>query len=255
MPDKITAITVSVDYGDLLGVTLVNNAFLFDRHVIVTAKHDAETIEVCKRHNVECFVTNAFYERGAAFNKGAAIERAFDFVGRNGWFCLLDADVILPLKASLHIGLDPSCLYVPERYVAPNPRLVVGADFHPANWENNFSLRSGEEFAGYCQIFHSSAEPLKSRPWYPTNWKHAGGADSEFWRKWSIKKRLRPPFRVLHLGPDGVNWAGRVSERLDGTSPPDAAQRAARLRRFIEDRDLPEYRGRRHDHEKIVEGT
>lgn len=238
---KVTAITVCVDYGDILAITLPRNRQFLDRYIVVTSKRDSETIELCRQHRVECLVTEAFYERGAAFNKGAAIERAFEFAGRSGWFALLDADIVLPSREVVFAdgAYDMDYLYVPKRYMVPDPRLVVGADFDEVNWENNFSFREHEEFAGYCQLFHATAPPLHSRPWYPTNWKHAGGCDSEFWMKWDRRHRWRPNFTVLHLGEDGVNWAGRVSKRLDGTVPPDAARNAESLKQLLANRDRP----------------
>lgn len=252
---SFTAVTVSVDYGDILSVTLPMNQVMFDRIIVVTTKRDEETIDVCKEHGVECLVTNVFYENGAAFNKGAAIERAFEFAGRQGWFCHVDADVILPDSAAVAVdSLIPGNLYTPERYIATDMRIALRDDFEHVSWDDNFSLRVGEEFAGYCQYFHSSDPAIRDLPWYPTNWKHAGGSDSEFWKKWPKSNRLRPPFRVLHLGEDGVNWAGRVTRRLDGTDPPDANRHAELMRQFIEKRELISARGHRHDHEKLGTG-
>ena len=90
-------------------------------------------------------------------------------------------------------------------------------------------------------MFHASDPVFDRRPWYPSRWRNAGGCDTEFWRKWERAKRVRPPFEVLHLGPDGENWCGRLSRRLDdATIPPDIEQsRRVAMEVAAEMRDRP----------------
>src|ERR1700684_2367263 len=88
---------VCVDYDDFLAVTLPVNQAHFDKIVVVTDMQDERTAAVASRFaNVTLHRTDAFYAGGAAFNKGAALEEGFDILGRAGWICILDADILLP---------------------------------------------------------------------------------------------------------------------------------------------------------------
>jgi len=47
--------------------------------------------------------------------------------------------------------------------------------------------------------------------------------------RWPVEKRVWLPTFVLHLGPHGKNWCGRVTPRLDGTVPKEAESRRKAL--------------------------
>lgn len=225
------AIIVCVEYDDLLAITLPRNARHFDEVLVVTSFADGGTEEEAWRARtriggrVRLHKTDAFYRNGAAFNKGLAMEEGFDVLGRDGWICILDADTLLPDGLSLALeGLKRGHLYSPYRRCLLDP-----AEYHDdLDWS---TLREGPErqsgeFAGYCQMFHGGDPVLQLRPWYGLDWQHAGGCDSEFWWRWPKKRRIRPDFQVLHLGPMMANWAGRQTARLDGRRGPKAIQRA-----------------------------
>lgn len=244
----VTAITICVDYGDYLAVTLPINRKHFDKVVVVTTPADSETIGVANRCDAWCLTTRAFHERGASFNKGAAIERGLEIAGREGWIVLLDADIVVPAEADLRgPWAVPGSLYTPRRLMRLD---AAGVSGDPATWRSGRPA-GNEEFAGYFQMFHASDAALGPPPWYSTRWKHAGGSDSEFWKRWPIRRRVRPPFEVLHLGPDGENWHGRASRRLDGADPKDAAGRRLAMRAMLERRDRPPDATKRFDGEWI----
>lgn len=238
--EPITAVIVCVEYDDLLAITLPHNRPFFDHVIVVTTPEDVRTQAICVANNAKCLTTRVFYERGAAFNKGAALERGFDLAGREGWFAVLDADILIPHGSVIQNIKDRSTLEVPRR------RIIHDVESFDINrkWIGE-RHDDGDEFAGYCQVFHSSAEPLKYRPWYPTNWKTCGGCDSIFARKWPIHKQQRPPYIVYHLGPVERNWAGRTTTRTDGTVPPDAPEKAAKLAEFMQARESAIKSGKR----------
>lgn len=253
--NHITAVTVSVEYGDLLGLVAPHNAHQFDRWIVVTSPADVATHEVCREfQNIECLHTTAFWDRGARFNKGAGLnlglERARQ-LSPAGWIVLLDADVVLPPNAGLrNLDLQPGTLYCPVRRMLDDPR-----DLNPALDWSTIPARPREEFAGFMQVFHTRDPHLPATgPWYPADWWHAGGADSFFWKQWPQPARARLPFEVLHLGPDGQNWCGRVTPFLDGTIPPDSEARREILDAMLRRRD--EARGAdRFRHEKLEPGS
>jgi hypothetical protein len=204
---NVRAITVCVNYSDLLAATLPSIL----RHVrdllIVTTPDDLQTIDLAIRASVRLLKTAAFYQNGDTFNKGRALEEGFDVLGRNGWILVLDADVMLPRRLKLG-QLEVGCLYSPYRRMLVQP----GAPIPPqSDWRHLLigpEDRTGE-YAGYFQLFHASDPVLADKPWYPSHWPTAGGCDSDFWMKWPKAKRRRPRFEVLHLGEAFTNWRGR----------------------------------------------
>jgi hypothetical protein len=213
------AILVCVDYADLLAITLARNFTMFDKVLIVSNDRDSETHALAKSYkyaDVSLYNTDAFYRDGADFNKGLAIEEGFDVLGRDGWIAVLDADIVLPRdfcgQLSLH-AVDPHCIYGPSRRLCVNPKDWNGG----YDW-SRLPRIPDREIAGYCQVFHANAPVLQYRPWYGTNWTHAGGCDSVFQAKWPTEQRTRLPFDALHLGPHGVNWHGRVTQKTQRLS-------------------------------------
>jgi hypothetical protein len=227
----IRAILVCVDYEDLLAITLPYNRHHFADVCIVTDTAHEDKVRNLDLYGCDApivpaklFVTDAFYENGAAFNKWLALERALDWYGREGWLCIMDADVIWPKRAKLP-ELKVGCLYTPRRRMC-NTIPVDEYKIPPeTSWGEYPRHPNGGEFAGYSQVFHASDPVLGNPPWHEVDWKHAGGADSFFQRKWSVANKIRPGFDVLHFGPAGMNWMGRCSPYADGSLPEGASRR------------------------------
>jgi hypothetical protein len=225
----LRCIMVCVDYSDILDVTLAYNVRKVQSVLVVTHPRDTKTVEVCKRHEVECFQTSVFYEREAVFNKFAALELGLDYMGRNGWLAIMDADILLPDR--MHPwNKQEGKLYTPRRRMFPKILKSVGDVPAERRWRNWKPPMQNEEFAGYCQIFHASDPVLGTGPWHSTNWTWAGGADSFFQQKWKESNKVRPPFEVLHMGDAFTNWAGRVTPYADGTVPENAQKNADTFR-------------------------
>ncbi len=264
----MNAIIVSVDYTDLLSLTLPYNRHHFNRVMIVTSVQDYGNVQpVAEKHNCDVYETNSFYDHGATFNKWLALEQGLDELGRRGFICVMDADILWP--KDLH-GWKPEkgYLYSPlrhmhedlrqrfEHYEEPKPGKLGGS------WPTAISVipperdwwqfpihRNISEWAGYTQIFHADDPYLGKPPWYETDWKHAGGADSFFQLKWPLIYKRRPPWECLHLGPAGQNWCGRATPYIDGTIDPQAEVRRSRTRDFIRRRRPGDGK---FDHEKIT---
>lgn len=254
------AFLVSVDYTDLLSITLSYNRHHFSDVYVITSSADAKNVEpICRENRAHMIVTDLFWEREATFNKWAALEYGLDLAGRYGWICIMDADVLWPKKLFVRTCLGDGPVYLdvegtdeqsPPEYTrfkvkwgqlcSPLRRM-----FNPPNWSEwvtrhgvlpeeswtNFPIhRNVAEWAGYSQIFHADDPHLPSPPWHQTDWKHAGGADSFFQNLWPVECKVRPPFEVLHLGDAGANWCGRSTPYLDGTKHPQAEVRALRMR-------------------------
>lgn len=221
----MTGLVVCVEYDDLLAVTLPANMRHLRECLVVTSPGDVRTRAlVAGIPAARCFVTDLFYRGGAHFNKGRAVEAAFDVLGRDaGWVLIWDADTLLPDDMRDAATLDPACLYGARR------RMCEGPD-HAPPW-SRFPVSREAGFPGFFHLFHTSAPSLCSRPWYDPSFRHAGGGDGYFQSKFPAdRKRHLPGLEVLHLGPRDTNWCGRVSPRVDGDAIPDAAARAAAMR-------------------------
>lgn len=219
--DGLRGVTVCVDYDDILALTLPRNMRHLSECVVVTAHQDERTAAVARGvEGVRLFRTDAFTRNGAFFNKGLAIEEAFDVMGRSGWILILDADIVLPETFKLG-SLDQNVLYG-----APRRQLPAGVMDIDGDW-THWKMVSDWPCVGYFQLFHAEAEALRSQPWYTADSPHAGNADWGFKEKFIKRKML--PRSVLHIGQRYENWYGRATPRLDGTPMPDADAKRLQL--------------------------
>lgn len=231
----LRAILVCVEYSDILARTLDYNHHHFSEIMIVTAPHDRWTIELVQQSqfpNALLHITSAFYDHGATFNKWAALEEGLDAFGRHGILCVMDADVFWPRELPIFFP-EKGNLYVPKRHMMHSITDPIPAE---DQWEQFPLHRNWREFSGYSQIFHADDPHLGPSPWHQTNWKHAGGADSFFAKKWPGPNRIRPPFEVLHIGKPSCNWCGRVSEYSDGSKPVTGSERHRTFMKFMKER-------------------
>lgn len=215
-------ITVCVNYLDYFALTLPYNRHHFDDYLIVTTPDDP-VIPFAKKQDCRVHTTKIFYEQGADFNKYAAIQEAIKDINKNQFFCFIDADIAWPKEVSTFVA---GCLYTPFR------RMNREATIPPENtWTQLPRHKYIAQFAGYTHVFHGLS---LDEPWYPVNWKHAGGADSEFQSKWPDYLKLRPDWECLHLGEINKNWCGRG--------------RHQRLQQYVNKRQTGP---NRYNHEKI----
>lgn len=227
------AILVCVDYSDFLAITLPYNRHHFEEVMVVTAPNDQKTLQIAVANEASVFVTDAFYNDGADFNKWLALEKGLDRLGRDGLICLMDADVLWPKHIDKKFAYQKGCLYTPKRRMFEDLKQPIPKEPY---WKQYPLHPQQREFAGYTQIFHADDLVLGPAPWHQTNWKHAGGADSFFQQKWAEENKIRPPFEVLHLGEAGVNWCGRTTPFLDGSIPPNQEEKRQQLQRYFRGR-------------------
>lgn len=261
------AITVCVDYADILAITLPYNRHHFEEVCVVTSRRCEQEIRdlilpdsPTPLIEIKLFVTDAFYEDGAKFNKWLALERALDWYGRHGWLCLMDADVLWP-KVLPPFAPHKGNLYSPRRRMWESwpklPRSIYSYVNNPSvpieeHWKDFPLHRQQREFAGYSQIFHANDPALGQASWHQTDWRHAGGADSFFQDKWREDQKVRPPFEVLHLGPANQNWFGRATPLVDGSLPKSAKERSEEMGKIWSGRRANRAAGRdQFDGEKL----
>jgi hypothetical protein len=227
------AIIVSVEYGDLLSLTLPYNRHHFQEVMVVTTQRDEQTQAAAKACDAQLYITDAFYESGADFNKWVALERALDKFGRHGLMAFVDADIMWP-KETNQTEFERGKLYTPRRRMWVN--LTDYENCIDENTWRTVPLAYEVQYAGYTQIFHADDPRLPNPPWHELNWRHAGGADSGFQNLWPERDKVRPNWVVLHLGTAGMNWCGRSTPYLDGSLPREAEERKRRLWLFYNQR-------------------
>lgn len=236
----LDCVTICVDHADILKITIPQNRHLFDKWIIVTAPHDAETQDLCKYYKIDFIVTNKFYENGDIFNKAKGINEGLKQLKRIDWILHLDADIVLPanfrqvckedqLQKDAIYGVDRvdvvgdekiwELLYSKRSQIMKWTYLDTGISnkFRPTFRLHN--LNRGYNVIGFFQLCHSSYLNKLEIPWYPEEHNTAARTDVGFQQRWSLNKRLfYPGIIAYHLmtedSPKGTNWEGRQSRRI-----------------------------------------
>lgn len=215
----LRGLVVCVNYDDILKYTLPWNVKNLHECLVVTSPEDHRTAEFVNAFaktlqypecDISLFQTDAFTRYGAKFNKGLAIEEAYDYWGRQGWNVIWDADIAFPKGMRLD-DLRTGNLYGARRRMAPS----VDDEILDGDW-TQYPIGRDIEFAGFFQLFNASDHVLQQTPWYDPTFIHAGGGDAFFQSLWGSRSKVRLDIECLHIGPRDENWYGRVSSRVDG---------------------------------------
>jgi hypothetical protein len=226
----VRGLTVCVEYDDLLAITLPRNIQHLEECLVVTSTKDKRTQALAESiPRVRVHATDAFYRNGAKFNKGAAIEEAFDVLGREGWILIWDSDILFPFHVP-HFRRESGCLYTARRRILED---YSQWQSHLVDWFRLPLRPDSNQFYGYFQLFHATDPVLEKRPWYGVAHTHAGGGDNYFQKRWPKSRKIRPPFEVLHLGPCDANWFGRATPRLDGQQTAEANERQRIMEKYL----------------------
>ena len=205
MPE-IVAITVAVNYADILKHVLNQNSTFFKKWVIVTSPDDVQTMSLINnsnKANIQLLIYNDFYIKGSMFNKGGALRFAQEHVYhnyKNENVLILDADILLPINflKKLPLRVENNTLYgVSERldYWSVD-------DF---NNDINPHLHSGsKQFVGFFQLYKQSAAYKYERS------VNCSKCDDKF--RNMFKKKILLDLSVKHLGRPRGNWDGVVGK-------------------------------------------
>jgi hypothetical protein len=228
----IEAVTICVDYADFLSWFLLANTRHFDRLVVVTDTRDAKTAALCEHYAVECIRTDAFYEGGQAFNKGAGINAGLAALKKDAWAVHLDCDIILPPRTRPLIqaaNLDPTMIYGVDRMLCQSFEDWISYIAFPEVQHAQNIFINGRAFPlatrvgalwgdgyvpiGYFQLWN----PRASNRYTYENHCDAGRGDFAFATSWPRAKRaLLPEILAVHLesekSPNAMNWRGRRSK-------------------------------------------
>jgi hypothetical protein len=200
----IIAITVSVNYADILTHMLHNNAQFFRIWFIVVDPADAKTVELIEKSglkNVEILLYTGFQKNGAIFNKGGAINYAQTYIENiytDANILLIDSDIYLPddFSKKLPAYLEKNTLY------GTTARIDYWSVNDFVTNKNPHKYAQGNDFVGFFQLYKQ--DNLRK---YPSSY-NCSGCDDYF--RETFPKRVRLNISVRHLGRDRVNWNGRA---------------------------------------------
>ncbi len=237
---KIEAVSICVGYGDFLAETVKFNCGLLDRWIIVTAKDDKDTLEVCRKYNLEVLITDDHKKYNDPFNKGRMIDRGLQQLSSDAWRLHLDSDIVLPhnfkhyLKAA-HLNEDN--IYGADRILVRSWeewQILQKSGWMVHDYHNRVTLPKGFTIGtrwcnnnegyvpiGYMQLWHSSQDHFRGVriKQYPQSHGDACRTDVQFSLKFDRRNRvLLPEFYVIHLEsepcPNGTNWKGRKTKKF-----------------------------------------
>ena len=210
--DKLTAVTVCVNYADFLAQTVSNRDY-FDDWIVVTCREDEATRGLCAAHGMRVHVSEQLGPWGDCFDsaylKAPVINEVLDTLPRDGWVLLLDADLLLPQR--FRERLNSYNLY---------PRALYGLYGRREcdSWEEYAWRRPVEPWAeniGYCtrilgffQLFRLD-QPVNRYPYERPKLEMHDDLCFQYAFKPTLRRLL--PFTGLHVGPPRVNWGGRSS--------------------------------------------
>jgi hypothetical protein len=203
----IIAITLCVNYDDILKHMLVQNSKFFKAWYIVTSPEDTKTVQLLKESGISHLrplIYNDFYKEGSKFNFGGARRFAQDYIaihhaGAN--ILILDADIYLPnnFRQRIPKTLAPDTLYGTIERLDYWTLKDFQQNVNPHTYEN------GGSWCGFFQLYKDGAYRYKDS-------YNCAGADEEFRDLFPHRARLH--LSVRHLGMETVNHDGRVSESL-----------------------------------------
>lgn len=198
---EIIAITVCVNYHDILNNVLEHNSYFFKLWYIVTSPEDTETINLIKNKglpNVKILIYNDFFTN-AKFNKGGAVKFAQEHIDKNynsQTILIMDSDIYLPdnFLEKIPKKLEDNTLYgVKEK------RDFWSLDEFLNN-ENGHYCNESQTFIGFFQLYKQGRQKYEKS-------YNCSNCDNVFRELFPNKIIL--DLYVKHLGRVGINWDGR----------------------------------------------
>ena len=155
MPNYLQALTVCVNYSDILRWILPNKRH-FDRWLVVTHKTDKGTLDLCRKHGIETLCSKRLYEKRAKFNKAKALNEGLDALAPGEWTVVLDSDILLP--PNFRELLDVEALNWRALYGLTGRRICLSVESLEllkgrGPWTR---VAHSSTILGYFQLFHLS---------------------------------------------------------------------------------------------------
>lgn len=207
---KLDVVIVSVNYNDLLIVSLSHNVKIFENITVVTSPDDLLCQKICQKFGVHCVVTGVMYEDGAVFNKGRAINEGIKSIKDPDFILLIDADIVVESKIDID-SLTEDSLYTSSRRICKSYQVYKSWKEGDLDIEKVGRLENNKGI-GFFQLFNISNSNIDRENPYPENSQNASWSDLIFRDK--FPKRFDWGGNVIHLGDPYINWDGRVTSRF-----------------------------------------
>ena len=200
----IIAITICVNYDDILKHMLNQNDKFLDMWYIVTSAEDKDTQKLIINSglkNIKLLFFNDFYKE-AVFNKGGAIRFAQTYIEKNHTnpvILILDADIYLPndFLKKLPKKFEKNTLY------GPIERLDYWTLEDFKSFKNPHVNKHGNDFIGCFQLYKQNSFKYDKS-------NNCAECDNVFRGKFNNKINL--DLSIRHLGKREVNWDGRKTK-------------------------------------------
>lgn len=207
---SIIALTVCVNYSDILQHGIKINAKSLKHWYIITSPEDKDTaslVEYVNLPNVSLLIYNDFF-KDASINKGGAIRFGQQYIknnykNENNAILLLDADITFTgdILEKIPKTLEKNTLYgIKERRDYSNLK-----DYK--NSQNGTFYVCSTHHVGFFQLYSQDTDIFYEES------IDCGGCDNEF--KFLFPNLKILDIRVKHLGKECVNWYGRKYEYGD----------------------------------------
>jgi lipopolysaccharide biosynthesis glycosyltransferase len=200
--NQLLAITISVNYSDVLGIVIEKNKSLFSNWIIVTDANDFATINLVGKHPEIELLFFDFKKHGRKFNKGGAVRLAQKYAYANypnHWYLILDSDICLNLSSEkLHMNeLDEDKIY----FCGERRDYKCFSDLIN---KKSFTRFSGPIEAGFFQLYRKKRFYLDSMD----------ASSCDMWFSDGFQSfDVLPGLYCDHLGVSG-NWDGTKGSRF-----------------------------------------
>jgi hypothetical protein len=185
---RLDVVIVSVNYNDLLLVSLQHNSKIFENITIVTSSDDILCQKICQKFGVNCVITDVMYEDNAIFNKGKAINEGIKSLKNPDFVLLIDADIIVKEKININ-ELNKNVLYSSDRWICKSYNLYNQWQERNLNIEK-IGRNEGDKGIGFFQLFNISNSNIDREKPYPEMSNNAAWSDLVFRDKFLIRNKI-----------------------------------------------------------------
>jgi glycosyltransferase involved in cell wall biosynthesis len=207
---KLDVVIVSVNYNDLLLVSLQHNSKIFDNITVVTSNDDLLCQKICQKFGVNYVITDVMYDENAIFNKGKAINEGVKSLKDPDFILLIDADIVIKDKIDVN-ELNENILYSSDRWICKSYNLYNQWQEGTLTIEK-IGRNEGDKGIGFFQLFNISNSNIDKEKPYPEMSNNAAWSDLVFRDKFVIRNKVENT--IIHLGDPYKNWDGRITRRF-----------------------------------------
>lgn len=211
--ESLKIVTTCSNYSDYLQETLPYNKEIWKDITVFTNPNDKETIDICKKNNVDILYYDNLGDDGRLYAKDAgACYNIFMEMYPNTWILFIDSDIMLPKNIKKIINVtDRNVLYYTSRIYIPMNYDIIHENINKAKMCDNYDsfgwTHLPASMFGYFMLFYND----NSKKWLHN--------DCVFADLFHTRIPLPAECAVLHI-PHGTwddwgkNFYGRKTTKL-----------------------------------------